>query len=151
MKTQRKLQVGDVIKSDRLIYATEDSGNIPPWELYDKKTYLVKSTKRWTTKNGVRHEKDIVEDLAHYDETRKNSEFVVISAYMGGGSTGRDSYPDGWEVTVKRLDKNRKYNPDGEEIYFYQEGHGGCFTDSIVMPNDAFTITGKLTKKVDFV
>lgn len=151
MKTQRKLQVGDVIKSSRLMYAKNDSTDKFPWKLYDKKTYLIQSTKRWTTKDGVRHEKDIVEDWAHYDTSRKNSEFVVIRARMAGGSTGRDAYPDVWEVTVKRLDKNRKYNPKGEEIYFYQERYQGCFTVSIVMPNDAFTITGKLTKKVDFV
>jgi hypothetical protein len=66
-------------------------------------------------------------------------EYIVTDVRMdggssGGGMSGHDDYPDGWHVTAKKLGSmsvgERKYNPEGFEISFYQSG---CF--SCMMPN----------------
>lgn len=49
--------------------------------------------------------------------------FVVIKTKLDGGSTGRDPYPDGHHVFVKRLKKNGSYDKNGDEADFYQSGY----------------------------
>ncbi|MFA7284284.1 MAG: hypothetical protein WC004_00480 [Candidatus Absconditabacterales bacterium] len=48
--------------------------------------------------------------------------------HTGGGSGhGRqsDSYPDGWQITAKKLDVGL-WDEDGKEIMFYQSGGFTC-------------------------
>ena len=65
-----------------------------------------------------------------YDTSQLAGEYVVIKAYMTGGGCGHgpgDVYPDGWEVTCKKL-KNEEWDDEGLEVRFYQSG---CFTSMI--------------------
>ena len=62
-----------------------------------------------------------------YDTSIYKGEYVVKNARMTGGSHGRDSYPDGWCVTCKKL-KNEAWDKDGLVVSFYQSG---CFTAMI--------------------
>lgn len=51
--------------------------------------------------------------------------FVVVEAKLTGGGTGHgkhDIYPDGWEITAKRLKEDGSYDSDSEEIKFFQSG-----------------------------
>ncbi len=57
-------------------------------------------------------------------------EFVVIDTAFTGGGTGmgpHDTYPNGHEVTCKRL-VGGEYDANGVEVSFYQSG---CFTAMI--------------------
>ncbi len=64
--------------------------------------------------------------LVKFDYSHLIGDYVVVRAYMGGGGgTGHgpnDVYPDGWDVTAKKLSDDGGYDPDGEEIRFYQSG-----------------------------
>jgi len=55
----------------------------------------------------------------------KGLEFVVERTAMKGGGTGHggyDTYPDGWHVEARALDKNGTYDPGKKTIGFYQDG-----------------------------
>jgi hypothetical protein len=54
--------------------------------------------------------------------------YVVIRTEYGGGSTGRDAYPDGHQVFARKLGRNGKFNKRGIAVNFYQSG---CFTAMI--------------------
>lgn len=58
----------------------------------------------------------------------KGGTFVVIKTKTDGGSTGRDPYPNGHHVFVKRLKKDGSYDKNGDAADFYQSG---CFTAMI--------------------
>jgi hypothetical protein len=50
--------------------------------------------------------------------------FVVVETKLTGGGTGHgqhDVYPDGWQITAKRL-KDGQYDENGDEIKFFQSG-----------------------------
>lgn len=71
--------------------------------------------------------------------------WVVEDARMGGGGTGHgphDIYPDGWQVTVRRL-KRGKYDPKGDTIRFYQSG---CFTAECMITPAEIDLTKKMKK-----
>lgn len=64
-------------------------------------------------------------DIGCFDEERGTAEFVVERTAMDGGGTGHgphDVYPDGWHVYARRLNHNRTYNPQAEQMDFYQSG-----------------------------
>ena len=51
-------------------------------------------------------------------------EYLVVEAKWDGGGTGHgphDVYPDGWSIVAKKL-KDGNYDPEGNEIHFYQSG-----------------------------
>jgi hypothetical protein len=59
-----------------------------------------------------------------FDTASLAGEYVVENAYSGGGGTGHgdhDVYPDGWNVTARKL-KNGKHDPTGPVVSFYQSG-----------------------------
>ena len=60
----------------------------------------------------------------------KGGEFIVVKTSFEGGSHGggHDDYPDGHRVYCKRLNDG-KYDPNGEEVNFYQSG---SFTAMII-------------------
>lgn len=73
-------------------------------------------------------------------------EYVVVKARKSGGGYGHgpgDCYPDGHEVTAKKLN-NGKFDPEAVEIRFYQSG---CFT--VVWQNDV-QVLRKMKRKVTF-
>jgi len=74
-------------------------------------------------KTGIFPPKTRTAELGAYDQSRAAAKFVVEAADMQGGSVGRDSYPDGWHVRARRLNKDGIYDPDGEVISFYMSGH----------------------------
>lgn len=136
---------GDVITSKRFRYGHIGYDGKPPIQVGQNSpehivgVYLtddeivaeVKKTGRMPSKS-----KNI--DFGVPDVSRNTAEFVVINNAMQGGGTGmgpHDVFPDGWHVVAKRLDKDGKWNPDGEEIAFYMTG---CFTDMI--PPEEVTI-----------
>lgn len=92
--------------------------------------------------------KSIVDSIlpTHVEETFDGSEFkgeflVIKTAFDGGSSDIRDSYPNGHHVFAKKL-KDGKFDPDGIEISFYQSG---CFTNTIlpseIQPTRKLTMT----------
>jgi hypothetical protein len=58
----------------------------------------------------------------------KGGTFVVINTKIDGGSSGRDPYPNGHHVFVKRLAKDGSYDKQGDTADFYQSG---CFSAMI--------------------
>ena len=71
-------------------------------------------------------------------------EYVVIGTALDGGGYGHgpgDYYPDGWEVTARKLDFDGKYSSEGTEIFFMQSG---CFTHT----NDMAIPVMRTMKKV---
>ena len=81
-------------------------------------------------------------ELGAYDSSRATAKFVVEDANMQGGGTGHglgDTYPDGWHVQARRLNKDESYNPEGEVICFYMSGRSTC----MVEPKD-LQIVGKM-------
>lgn len=64
-------------------------------------------------------------NVSAHDESRGDAKFVVEQTAMTGGGTGHgphDVYPDGWQVTARRLTDEGNYDPNGESVYFYQSG-----------------------------
>lgn len=131
-----KLQVGDVFIAPSLAHATYklDSANYAPdrsqleVSKYDKGRKVI-CYRTETRDGGWSRRVEMVVDLAATDSARGDAEFVVTSAGMSGGGTGHgphDVYPDGWGVRAKRLRPDGSYDPDGEQVFFYQSG---CFTN----------------------
>lgn len=123
---QRLAQVGDVLIGDsRWIVAGSDSSD------------------RWTIGHGGRWQLQ-----TRSDRSRDGANFVVVRTAMTGGGTGHgpgDIYPDGYEVTVKRLVGDGTYDPNGEELVFFQTG---CF--NCMIPNPRFA-ERRMRMVVDFV
>jgi hypothetical protein len=69
--------------------------------------------------------------------------YVVEQAMFGGGSDGRDAYPDSWQVRARRLNADGTYDPKGPMIAFVQEGQRGshCYSNAV-----AVAILGTMTK-----
>lgn len=74
-------------------------------------------------------------------------EYLVIGAGLGGGGTGHgptDIYPDGWQVTIQKLDEAGSYNPKTKRITFYQSG---CFSNKIL----EVEVVGKMKRIVNYI
>lgn len=77
---------------------------------------------------------DVHEFLKKYVPKNKFDEFIlspgkfiVIDTHLGGGSQGRDPYPDGHNVKCQRM-RNDELDSKGDIVSFYQTG---CFTAMI--------------------
>lgn len=78
--------------------------------------------------------------------TISSGQYVVEEAIMAGGGTGHgphDVYPDGWQVTARKLNPDLTYNPKGKQVRFYQSG---CFNCMVPRPR----VVGKMERKVTF-
>lgn len=83
-----------------------------------------------------------------WDETRPGSKYLVTSARMAGGSNNAsDYYPNGWQVTAKRL-KDDEYDWDGEVVMFYQSGQNGS-ANFYMLSNPE--IVGRMKKVVKWI
>jgi hypothetical protein len=154
-----KLEVGDIIVSSNLkccvhrdIDKSNDKGKGQLSLHRGRPSSLMNYYKKVpaTLEDGtvIQTKIEATAELASVDLSRGTAKFVVISAGACGGSHGgHDDYPDGWGVTLKRLDGDGAYDPDGEEIFCYQY-NSGCFIDSLYLK--VFEVVGKLTKKVTF-
>ena len=123
------LQVGDVFKSKSLIAARHhfdtETMKVVKNKIDIKGTSRMSWFNRWKTEDGVSHMKEECVNIGGVDDSRGDAEFVVTAtAYSGGGSGHgfNDTYPNGHEVTAKRLSQEGQYDPDGEEVSFYQTG-----------------------------
>ena len=139
MAKSRLPSFGDVITSIKFQYGHLGYDKRPPIQVgADSPVHMVCFT---LTDNevveierivgGKLTSKELFIDLGVPDVSRATAEFVVIENDMQGGGTGmgcHDIYPDGWHIIAKRLDKDGKWNPNGEEIAFYMTG---CFIDMI--------------------
>lgn len=84
-------------------------------------------------KTGEIPPKAKVVELGAHDPTRATAKFVVERAVMEGGSDHwRDSYPDGWHVTARRLNEDDSYDENNEVIDFFMSG---CFCNMITPEN----------------
>lgn len=143
-------QIGDIIISPKFAFGYYDSENVIA---VDGKTREHQDTSRIgederveiAARTGKISPKTRTIELGAFDESRASAKFVVESAKMQGGDTGRDEYPDGWHVRARRLNEDDFYNPDGELIQFYMSG---CFT-YMIEPKDV-EIVGKMEKEVKF-
>lgn len=152
MEEENKLpKVGDVIVSSKFAFGYYNNKDHK-----DKKLITVDGkTKRYpitsslseeervniAAKNGIIPPKAKTEEFGAYDLSRATAKFVVEEAKWQGGGYGHASYyPDGWHIEARRLDKGRKYNPEGEIISFYMTG----FTCRIEAKN--VKIVGKMQK-----
>lgn len=55
-------------------------------------------------------------------------DYIVVKARMAGGGSGHgvnDYYPDGWEITARKLAPDGTFDPNGTKVSFFQTG---CFT-----------------------
>jgi len=75
-------------------------------------------------------------------------EYLVIKTEFGGGSHGgHDDYPDGHNVTCKKLKYDGSYDEDGFEVSFYQSG---SFT-AMIEPEELEVVRDmKITRTVTF-
>lgn len=67
------------------------------------------------------------------------AQWVVVKTEFTGGGTGHgphDVYPDGHEVTAKRIGADGNYDPRGKAIQFYQSG---CF-GGMIPPADVRSV-----------
>lgn len=93
---------------------------------------ILRLTKGYSCFNAVSFDEQKLKESIKIKEFKSNrfdtnkfiGEYVVTSAGMGGGSSGYDSYPDGWHIIAKKLN-NGKFDKNGLEVSFYQSG---CFT-----------------------
>lgn len=143
-------RIGDIIISPKFAYGYYDGENVIAVDGETKKhsdTSRISEDERVeiAAKTGKISPRTRIIELGAFDESRASAKFVVESAKMQGGDTGRDEYPDGWHVRARRLNKDDSYNPDGELIQFYMSG---CFT-YMIEPKDV-EIVGKMKKEVKF-
>lgn len=78
------------------------------------------------------------------DAKRPGKRYVVEDTRHAGGGTGHgphDVYPDGWEITARRLKDDGSYDPDGEVVRFYQSGSFNCMDWPKVDPSLFFSKT----------
>lgn len=154
-----RLQVGDVIKSPDLVccaYSNWDYDKRKPENKHlqltkDQKTSCIQhylETEEIRGNRTVTVTEKVVDDLASYDPSRANAEFLVTSARWDGGSTGGgmngyDDYPDGWALLLVRLNQDGSYTPDSETIKCY-ENNTGCFIKETYITQ--YEIVGKMEK-----
>ncbi|MCK4799700.1 hypothetical protein KAS31_01865 [Candidatus Parcubacteria bacterium] len=146
-------QTGDVIVSPKFAYGyykSEEDKNII---IVDGKTIEHPVTSRIgedervkiAAETGKAPPRNKITELGAYDHSRASAKFVVESAKMQGGDTGRDAYPDGWHVKARRLAENDSYDPNGELIKFYMSG---CFTYMVELED--VEIVSKMKREVKF-
>jgi hypothetical protein len=152
-----RLHMGDVITSSDLVCCKFNS-----WDYIDdkpknkhlslcrgQKTYKIKYHKDWTEEREgkeVECSQWVIRDEASYDLSRNEAKFLVEHAGLGGGGSGHgvnDVYPDGWELSLRRLDADGSYSPESETIHCY-ENNTGCFIQEIYITK--YTIVGKMAK-----
>jgi hypothetical protein len=142
MNLEKRLQVGDIIKSKQFAFGRYEG-------VFNKSKYLVANKELITVDGETRtnpvnfrkpgteehtNSKYICVDLGAYDESRGNSSFVVEEAKLDGGGTGHgpyDIYPDGWHILARKLGKDETYDPKGQLIQFYQDGSFDCVISEI--------------------
>jgi len=153
-----RLHTGDVITSPDLVYC-----RFVDWDYKNRrpktkclnlnrghKTSKIQHTIKWNEeRDGRRYkcEENVVDDQASNDPTRSQAKFLVESAGWSGGSHGshggRDDYPDGWGLSLRRLDDDGSYSPESEIIDCY-ENDTGCFVNQMYIT--AYEIVGKMKK-----
>jgi hypothetical protein len=57
-------------------------------------------------------------------------EWLVEDASWGGGCGGHDPYPDGWQLSLRKVKGTSLKN---KVRIRYQKGKGGAFVDSVVL------------------
>jgi hypothetical protein len=142
-------QVGDVVVSEAFAYGTKDPH-------FGSRITVDGETQTYTAEYGISQEareiaiaitgdippKRVTINLAAYDLSRGQAEFVVEEAAMQGGSnSGHDDRPDGWHIVGRRLNTNGTFNPVGEEIEFYMSGFSG-----VIIPPERVRIVRKMKK-----
>jgi len=140
MPSDRLPSFGDVITSTKFRYGRLNYDGKPPIQVgQDSPNHIVS---RYLTEDemvkiakivGGKPERPMSIDYGVPDHSRATAEFVVVDGRMEGGGScgtpmGHDDYPDGWHIVAKRLNKDGKWNPNGEVIAFYMTG---CFIDMI--------------------
>lgn len=132
---EKFLQIGDVIdlKEGMAVYA-----EVPEGFIFSNRR---DSMKEKTTAKIVLGE--VLDNTL--GKTLKTNKFlgkyVVEETTYDGGSTGYDSYPDGWKVKARKLKKDGSYSDKALSISFYQSG---CFT-AMIEPKDIQTV-GKMKR-----
>jgi hypothetical protein len=81
------------------------------------------------------------EDFPVRNPRRAKACFVVEETGMTGGGKAmfNDEYPDGWEITARRLKGSGAYDEKGELIRFYQSGCFNCMIKKV-------TVVGKMRR-----
>lgn len=127
------VQVGDVIKADdKWLYGHGDSDPRGRVFVGFSSPHIVQDGKG-----------NILSSYDRTDKTRPGSLFVVEQAMSGGGGTGHgpnDVYPDGWQITARRLLPDGSYDSEGEVVQFYQTG---CFSCMVEQPE----VVGHMVKQ----
>ena len=128
-KKSKKVLVGEVVKSSLFQYGEffDYRDHVTVGHCYDETKFDEKTQQE--VKTGRK-----VSSGNSDDASRADAEYVVIRAVMEGGGTGHgphDVYPDGWHIHARRLDSDGKYNPEGEEIRFYQSGAFTCMVPEV--------------------
>ena len=146
-------QIGDVITSSRFAHGHYESEE-------DKNTIIVGEVGGYPVTSRI-SENERMEiaartgeippetrtvELGAYDQSRASARFVVESAKMQGGDTGRDAYPDGWYVEARRLAEDDSYDPNGEIIQFYMSG---CFT--FMIESKDVEIVDHMTREIKLI
>lgn len=122
------LQVGDVIQAGQ------------SWKYGQGSSYLsypILISDNAKSRNIVLDSKNRkVKSYDAYDPSRIKAKFVVEKTEMTGGGPAHgpnDIYPDGWQVTARRLRSDDSYDPKGELIRFYQTGCFNCMVKNPVV------------------
>ena len=90
---------------------------------------------------------DVIQILKKKDGVSVNKCYLITQAKMGGGGTGHgphDVFPDGWLLTLSLLGKSMIWSQSAKIIHLYQDGFGGCFTDTVVLKDDEFAVVAKM-------
>lgn len=150
MATQRFLAVGDVFvcpalakdTTYQLDYDDDGTPSIDRRHLERGGSRQVTATWEEEKEGGWSRQCSETFDLRANEPALGTCEWVVLHTEMSGGGTGHgphDVYPDGHRVKARRLRPDGTYDPDGQEIGFYQSG---CFI-GMVEP-DKVTITRQM-------
>lgn len=132
---KNKLDVGDVIsskkfafgffnKSKEIIYADGKTKNYILQEFRSEEERLDTAIKTGKIPSEL-----IDINLSAYDESRGDAKFVVEAVALTGGGHGHgfnDIYPDGWNISARRLNKDGSYSESNEIINFYTTGCFNC-------------------------
>lgn len=122
--TRRKFPgVGDVISSSMFAFGERESDKIISIDGEYNITCKCDDEVDDSVNDAIAYQKP--EEYNAYDKSRGTAEFVVERSEMEGSGTGHgphDVYPDGRHIIARRLTKNGRYNPRGEQIEFYMSG-----------------------------
>ena len=121
-----KLKIGDVFKTvkNMKVYA-----HIPEHFVYSNRPNSHELAKTEVKIGEKRVRKGHTLDLSYL-----KGSYVVEYARSEGGGTGHgphDVYPDGWHIKARKLFDDGTYNPNGEEIDFYQSGAFTCVNENV--------------------